>query len=45
MRCKSCGYLWTVSFKNFEIGASEEAKLSSQQLQPIVMSAKRLESA
>lgn len=45
MRCKSCGYLWTVSFKNFEIGASEEAKLSSQQLQPVVMPAKRLESA
>jgi transcription elongation factor Elf1 len=40
MRCKSCGYIWNVSFKNFEMKVSDGMKPRTGPLEPIVALAK-----
>jgi uncharacterized Zn finger protein len=36
MRCKSCGYIWNVSFKNFQTKVSDDARSSTGRPEPIL---------
>jgi len=41
MRCKSCGYIWNVSFKNFEVKITASSRSLIGQPEPILAAAKK----
>lgn len=42
MRCKSCGLIWNLSFKNFEMKVSNETSPSARHTEPVAELAKKL---